>query len=134
MRTKEYISEKNRQYYTKNSQKIRERAKEKWKNSIRTEEDKKKAAERQRKYRNKNKEYYWKLAGYPEPTRPEPSKCECCGTLPAVGRSLHLDHCHVTNRFRGWLCLNCNQGLGKLGDNLEGLLKAVEYLKKNGSS
>jgi hypothetical protein len=26
------------------------------------------------------------------------------------------------------LCSKCNEGLGKLGDNLEGIIKAVNYL------
>lgn len=38
------------------------------------------------------------------------------------------DHDHETNEFRGWLCKKCNTGLGALGDNLESLLRAVEYL------
>jgi len=32
---------------------------------------------------------------------------------------IHLDHCHLTNKFRGFLCANCNQGYGKLGDSIE---------------
>ena len=40
-----------------------------------------------------------------------------------------FDHCHETGEFRGWLCNGCNIGLGHLGDNLEGLMKAVRYLE-----
>lgn len=32
--------------------------------------------------------------------------------------------------IRGLLCGHCNTGIGKLGDNLEGLLKAVAYLER----
>lgn len=39
-----------------------------------------------------------------------------------------FDHDPETHTFRGWLCQNCNTGIGKLGDNLEGLLEAVRYL------
>jgi len=41
-----------------------------------------------------------------------------------------LDHCHETGEFRGWLCKQCNTGLGNLGDNLESLKRAVNYLSK----
>jgi hypothetical protein len=40
-----------------------------------------------------------------------------------------LDHCHVTNTFRGWLCNSCNAGLGRFQDNLIKLKRAYNYLK-----
>ena len=64
---------------------------------------------------------------------PIPSVCDCCGTdltiLPK--RSIHLDHCKETETFRGWLCKNCNIGLGMLGDNVEGLQTALKYLNRH---
>lgn len=71
-----------------------------------------------------------KSAGHPEPTRPEPSVCECCGNVCASGKRLSLDHDHVTNVFRGWLCMKCNTSIGKLGDSIAGVLKAVAYLQR----
>jgi len=56
--------------------------------------------------------------------------CDCCNTKPKGGRFM-LDHCHVTNQFRGWICRNCNTGIGNLGDNVEGLENAISYLKRN---
>jgi hypothetical protein len=69
-----------------------------------------------------------KMLGYPEPTRPIPSACECCGKPPT--KALDLDHCHVSNRFRGWLCNRCNRGLGFFGDSIDGLMNAVRYLQR----
>jgi len=46
-------------------------------------------------------------------------------------RKLNVDHNHITNKVRGLLCTQCNTGLGKLGDNIEGLTKALNYLKEN---
>ena len=67
--------------------------------------------------------------GMPEATRPCPTNCECCGALTV---RMHLDHCHVTGKFRGWLCGSCNRGIGLLGDHVEGARKAVDYLTKFG--
>lgn len=66
--------------------------------------------------------------GLPEPTRSRPETCECCGRKPGK-KGLALDHDHETGAFRGWLCMLCNTGIGKLGDNLLGLLQAVRYLQ-----
>ena len=66
--------------------------------------------------------------GLPEPTRPRPTVCECCGRPPGK-RSLHLDHCHLTGAFRGWLCGQCNKGIGALGDYVGGLRLAIAYLE-----
>lgn len=71
-------------------------------------------------------------AGLPEPTRAAPERCECCGGLPnGKNHSLHLDHCHETGRFRGWLCFRCNSAIGKLGDTIDGVLRAASYLAKS---
>jgi recombination endonuclease VII len=64
----------------------------------------------------------------PEPTRPKPATCECCWKAPRKN-GMHLDHCHLTGEFRGWLCGPCNQGIGLLGDNEAGLIQAIFYLR-----
>lgn len=70
-----------------------------------------------------------KYRGLPDPTRPEPIACECCGNS-SGGRGMALDHCHVTGAFRGWLCVKCNSGIGILGDTVEAAERAVAYLKR----
>ena len=67
--------------------------------------------------------------GVPRPTRLMPDCCECCDK-PRGERVLNLDHCHDTGIFRGWLCMNCNTGIGKLDDSISGLVRAIEYLKR----
>ena len=54
------------------------------------------------------------------------SSCEICGSA----KGLCYDHDHVTMEFRGVLCRKCNRSIGQLGDSLDGLLKAVNYLRK----
>jgi hypothetical protein len=71
------------------------------------------AAERQR-YR------LVKLVGSPAPA------CELCRSEGPTA----LDHCHVTGKFRGWLCRECNVGIGKLGDDIAGVRRAIAYLER----
>ena len=60
----------------------------------------------------------------------KPCRCECCGHPPKDNKFV-LDHCHDTEVFRGWLCDKCNLSIGHLGDNIEGLQKAIAYLRKH---
>ena len=53
--------------------------------------------------------------------------CAICGERPERLASLHVDHCHDSGRIRGLLCLNCNQGIGKLGEDPERLRRAADY-------
>lgn len=43
---------------------------------------------------------------------------------------LHVDHCHSTGVVRGLLCYNCNNGIGRLKDDVEVLQKAIVYINK----
>ena len=61
---------------------------------------------------------------YPTPELGTP--CDCCGR---TDEKLNWDHCHSCQRHRGWLCSNCNTGIGKLGDNLKGVQQALDYLE-----
>lgn len=51
--------------------------------------------------------------------------CELCSSRP----SQCVDHEHGTYNIRGVLCHSCNTAIGKLGDNIEGLERAINYLK-----
>lgn len=90
---------------------------------------------RAKKWRDKNpgkanqlaRNSRWKKQGV-APTRDEPEWCECCGRLPET--VLCLDHDHVTLKFRGWICRQCNAAIGQLGDTIEGVQKALAYLKR----
>lgn len=73
---------------------------------------------------------------------PKAHRCECCGKSEddltihygKLGNPMsvwRLDHCHETGQFRGWLCANCNIGLGKFYDDPDLLTKAIRYIQKN---
>ena len=52
----------------------------------------------------------------------------CYKSIEFLRRRMNIDHCHETNVVRGILCSGCNTGLGHLGDNLDGLQRALDYL------
>lgn len=54
----------------------------------------------------------------------------CCRPARERLGSMHLDHDHKTGRIRGFLCVDCNHGIGKLRDSPELLLRAVVYLRQ----
>ena len=56
---------------------------------------------------------------------PKSEVCDCCHE----NKKLEIDHTHGTTNVRGWLCTKCNSGIGSLGDDLEGVLRAVTYLE-----
>ena len=58
---------------------------------------------------------------------PQYGNCQCCGKY----AKLNCDHDHTTNEFRGALCIECNTGLGKLGDTEESIDRAKAYLKNS---
>ncbi len=62
------------------------------------------------------------------PPKPVDNHCQLCHRR---GAYLMLDHCHKTGAFRGWLCLSCNQCLGKI-DRI-GEERILSYIK-NGLS
>jgi len=68
---------------------------------------------------------------------PEGYQCPICTkTADEVDRkggkagAFVIDHCHDTDTFRGWLCHNCNRGVGLMNDDVEMLQKAIDYLKR----
>lgn len=55
--------------------------------------------------------------------------CAICKKPPIEdGRKFHFDHDHITGRFRGLLCHDCNLGLGFFHDNPMFLQEAALYL------
>lgn len=53
-----------------------------------------------------------------------------CGVCEKDFSELHIDHCHTSYAVRGFLCRNCNHGLGQVNDDREILSSMIEYIKK----
>ena len=60
------------------------------------------------------------------PRPPSGTECEICGRV----SKLNLDHCHATDKFRWFLCQNCNLACGLLGDNSKNVKNAFEYMER----
>jgi hypothetical protein len=58
-------------------------------------------------------------------------RCACCGTDKPRGRNWHVDHDHKTKVVRGILCSLCNAGIGSLGDDIAGVERALDYLRRS---
>ena len=57
--------------------------------------------------------------------------CAICGTDKcSTGRRFAVDHNHSTGVIRGLLCQACNTGIGKLGEDIQLLHRAITYLEQ----
>lgn len=59
--------------------------------------------------------------------RKRPEFCEICNKK----LKICFDHDHLTNKFRGWICVKCNSALGMVGDDVQILQLLIEYLVKS---
>lgn len=81
-------------------------------------------------------DYLWKKYGitttqYAEILFLQGGVCAICKQPGKILGHLHVDHNHVTGTIRGLLCSPCNTGIGLLGDSVETLQAAVEYLTRS---
>jgi hypothetical protein len=53
-----------------------------------------------------------------------------CAICVDASPKLVVDHCHMTNDFRGLICWSCNVGLGHFSDDPARLAAAIRYLEK----
>lgn len=56
--------------------------------------------------------------------------CAICGSDRNAALRLCIDHCHVTGKTRGALCVKCNSLLGMADDSIERLEAAAVYLER----
>jgi hypothetical protein len=100
--------------------------------------------EYQKEYRDKNREtlaakererkFGISHAEYAELHQRQGGVCAICkkpetATRNGKVKSLAVDHCHSTGRIRGLLCADCNTGIGKLREDRNIFLAAIQYLE-----
>ncbi|KKN10739.1 hypothetical protein LCGC14_1033610 [marine sediment metagenome] len=85
---------------------------------------------RRRKY-TLNKKFGITVEQYDQMLTEQNGRCLLCNNLPDDKRRLAVDHSHTTEKVRGLLCFHCNTALGKIGDDIEWLHRASDYLKKH---
>lgn len=54
----------------------------------------------------------------------KPKYCEICGST----KKISFDHDHDTDKFRGWICHNCNVVIGFANNDIDILKKIIKYL------
>lgn len=123
------MSESQRRYYEKNKDVVKRKAAARKLVAEPSAKERERSRVRARAHYARYPERQRLRKGLPIPTRPVPDVCECCGRPPGK-RSMHLDHCHLTGAFRGWLCGRCNKGIGALGDYIGGVTLALQYLQR----
>lgn len=130
-RTKEYRQKYQKLWYEKNKELCKQRTRATyWKNP---EKQKAQHKERYKKDKEKYKNLDLKrrfgitIEEYKQMLIIQDNKCAICSQVDPI-RALAVDHCHYTDRVRGLLCTNCNNGLGRFKDNIINLEKAIKYL------
>ncbi len=90
-----------------------------------------------KKYKNKwdrkhhkLKSYGMSMEEYNELLKKQKYRCLICSS-DLKSNNTHTDHDHKTGRVRGFLCLYCNSGLGKVKENPYILVNAIKFLLKN---
>lgn len=82
------------------------------------------------------KHYNWKRRGFSEEditkAYDDLLNTEECMICNENRKPFHVDHCHITNKYRGILCHKCNRAIGFFNDNPITLRKAADYLDKHG--
>ena len=60
-------------------------------------------------------------------------ECPICGKrmIPGIRKRIIVaDHDHKTRKGREWICHSCNSALGRFGEDITVLEKAIDYLKR----
>lgn len=65
---------------------------------------------------------------YDEMVLAQNNKCAICQGSSV--KRFSIDHCHKTGKIRGLLCFACNSAIGKLKENKELFINAINYLEK----
>jgi NMD protein affecting ribosome stability and mRNA decay len=113
-----HMNEKQREFYSKNADKMRERSRTFYRKHRESELD-----------RVRFKKYGISGDRFREIIKGQNGKCPICDII--LSRTLCVDHNHTTNKVRGIICNNCNFAIGNAGDSPIRLRAMADYLEKN---
>lgn len=81
--------------------------------------------------RHLQRTYGISLAEYDRILAEQGGGCGLCGKRQGAEKmKLAVDHDHATGLVRGLLCHRCNRAIGALGDTVEGVRRALNYLER----
>ena len=126
LRNPEKVKELNKKYRDKPENKAKKKEYNK-KHKVKLAEQRKEA---RTYYKSRLKTKYGiTLQDYDTMLAKQNYSCAICGKNESEQKHrLSVDHNHTTGEIRGLLCVNCNHGIGKLGDSIDMLQKAIKYL------
>ena len=133
---KEHISERGKKYYnTPRGKEVSKKRNKRYKQTPKGKESEKRyrqtpKGKKVRRGVHLKHTYGITLEQYDDMLGSQEYGCAICGSSEpgGIGR-FHVDHDHITGKVRGLLCNKCNLGLAGFRDNIEFLVKAIEYLK-----
>jgi len=110
----------------------RAKDKKKYKNIISDERRNQKRKQTMRSLYLRRK-YGITIEQYEDMHQTQEGRCGICSIeeQEAPRKILNVDHCHETGVVRGLLCDRCNLGIGILGDNLNSVQRALDYLQRS---
>ena len=128
MKSREELREYHRQWAARNRDKTRAYSRKSY--AKMTDEDRRKKSLTARP-RFLRKNYGITEADFDRMLVEQGGTCALCRDPNARCRygRLNVDHCHETGRVRGLLCSGCNVSIAALGDNAEGLARALAYVR-----
>lgn len=102
-----------------------------------------KSVEYQREYRAKNpakvkelsrkthmmRTFNMTIEQYDEMLEAQNGVCAICQQSCTTGNNLAVDHNHETGKVRALLCKNCNTAIGLMKEDVDRMIKAIEYIK-----
>lgn len=123
-------------YYQKNKEEVKRKAREYY----HKHKDARKAKQQQARKDNPSmvrahnvrSKFGITLTEYEDIYHKQGGLCDICLVPISMGPGAHLDHCHTTGKIRGFLCQDCNFGLGRFEDNPNRLRQAITYLARHG--
>ena len=72
---------------------------------------------------------------YPPPGEGDTFECPICRRMFTVRKGhgkVHLDHDHITGRIRGYVCAECNTGIGNMKGDISTLSNAIKWISEGG--